>query len=110
MFVLCDMEGNMMRLKGELEVQLTMEDVNDQVPSSIAAMNQFCMIEVLGNSTKKEEGSEAGQPSLSFDQCSISVMSLYTDFVLHNVLSNRSSGANQWWQHTTGSVNTPRCL
>ena len=32
-----------------------------------------------------EEGCEAGQSSLSFDQCSISSVSPYTDFVLHNV-------------------------
>ena len=40
------------------------------------------MIEVFGNTTKKEL--KLDNP-LSFDQCSISSVSLYTDFVLHNV-------------------------
>ena len=53
----------------------------DQVPSSIPPMNQFSMIEVFGNTTKKDV--KLGNP-LSFDQCSISSVSLYTDFVLHN--------------------------
>ena len=43
------------------------------------------MIEVLGNTTKKEV--KLDNP-LSFDQCSISSMSLYSDFVLHNVSSD----------------------
>ena len=53
----------------------------DQVPSSIPPMNQFSMIEVFGNTTKKEV--KLDNP-LSFDQCYISSVSLYTDFVLHN--------------------------
>ena len=44
-------------------------------------MNQFSMIDVFGNTTKKDV--KLGNP-LSFDQCSISSVSLYTDFVLHN--------------------------
>ena len=40
------------------------------------------MIEVFGNTTKKEV--KLDNP-LSFDQCYISSVSLYTDFVLHNV-------------------------
>ena len=71
-----------MRLNGEFEPQLMIEDVYDQVPSSILPMNQFSMIEVFGNTTKKEV--KLDNP-LSFDQCSISSVSLYTDFVLHNV-------------------------
>ena len=82
MFVFKDLEGNIMRLNGESELQLTMDDVNDQVPSSIPPINQFSMIEVLGNTTKKEV--KLGNP-LSFDQCSILSVSLYTDFVLNNV-------------------------
>ena len=39
------------------------------------------MIEVFGNTTKKEV--KLDNP-LSFDQCYISSVSLYTDFVLHN--------------------------
>ena len=40
------------------------------------------MIEVFGNITKKEM--KLDNP-LSFDQCYISSVSLYTDFVLYNV-------------------------
>ena len=81
MFLFCDMEGDIMQLNGEFELQLTIEDVYDQVPSSIPPMNQLSMIEVLGNTTKKEVYLDN---PLSFDQCSISSVSHYTDFVLHN--------------------------
>ena len=82
MFVFRDMDGKMMRLNGEFELQLTIDDVYDEVPSSIVSANQFSMIEVFGNATKKEV--KLDNP-LSLDQCSISSVSLYTDFVLHNV-------------------------
>ena len=52
------------------------------MPSSIPPMNQFSMIEVLGNTTKKEVKLDN---LFSFDQCPVSSVSLYTDFVLHNV-------------------------
>ena len=74
MFLFRDMDGNIMRLNGEFELQLTIEDVYDQVPSSILPMNQFSMMEVFGNTTKKEV--KLDNP-LSFDQCSISSVSLY---------------------------------
>ena len=45
-------------------------------------MNQFSMMEVFGNTMKKEV--KLNNP-LSFNQCSISSVSLYTDFVLYNV-------------------------
>ena len=45
-------------------------------------MNQISMIEVFGNTRKKKV--KLDNP-LSFDQCYISSVSLYTDFVLHNV-------------------------
>ena len=80
------MEDNIMRINGEFELQLKIEDVYDQVPSLIPPMNQFIMIEVLGNTTKKEV--KLDNP-LSFDQCSISSVSLYTDFVLHNVTTDQ---------------------
>ena len=54
MFLFRDMEDNIMQLNGEFELQLTIEDMYDQVPSSILPMNQFIMIEVIGNTTKKE--------------------------------------------------------
>ena len=82
MFVFRDMEGKMMRLNGEFELQLTIDDVYDEVPSSIASANQFSMIEVFGNTTKKEV--KLDNP-LSFDQCYISSVSLYIDFLLYNV-------------------------
>ena len=82
MFVFRDLEGNIMHLSCEFELQLTIEDVYDQVPSSILPMNHFSRIEVFGNTTKKEV--KLDNP-LSFDQCYISSVSLYTDFVLHNV-------------------------
>ena len=82
MFLFRDMEGNIMRLNGEFELQLTIKDVYDQVPSSIPPINQISMIEVFGNTTKKKV--KLDNPLL-FDQCSISSVSLYTDFVLHNV-------------------------
>ena len=44
------------------------------------------MIEVFGNTTKKEV--KLDNP-LSFDQCYISSVSLYTDFVLHNFLTDQ---------------------
>ena len=82
MFLFRDTQGNIMRLNGEFELQLTIEDVYDQVPSSIPPMNRFSMIEVFGNTTKKEVKLDN---LLSFDQCYISSVSLYTDFLLHNV-------------------------
>ena len=70
-----------MRLNSEFELQLTIMYMYDQVPSSIPPMNQFSMIEVFGNTTKKEV--KLDNP-LSFDQCSISSVLHYTDFVFHN--------------------------
>ena len=49
-----DMEDNIMRLNGEFELQLTIENMYDQVPSSILPMTQFSIIEVFGNTTKKD--------------------------------------------------------
>ena len=54
MFLFRDMKGDIMRLNGEFELQLTIEDMYDQVPSSIPPMNQFSMIEVFGNTKKKD--------------------------------------------------------
>ena len=54
LILFCDMEGDIMRLNGEFELQLTIEDVYDQVPFSIPPMNQFSMIEVFGNTRKKD--------------------------------------------------------
>ena len=81
MFLFRDLEGEIMRLNDIFELQLTIMYVYDQVPSSIPPMNQFSMIEVFRNTTKKEVYLDN---PLSFDQCSISSVSHYTDFVLHN--------------------------
>ena len=86
MFLLRDMDDKIIDLNGEFKLQLTIEDVYDQVHSSIPPMNQFSMIEVFGNTTKKEV--KLDNP-LSFDQYSISSVSLSTDFVLHNVPINQ---------------------
>ena len=75
-----------MQMNNEFKLLLTIEDcVEDEgkrIPS-LMSVNQFSMIEMLGNTTKKE--SEAGQSSISLDHCYTSSVSLYTDFVLHNV-------------------------
>ena len=54
MFLFRDMEDNIMQLNGLFELQLTIEDVYDQVPFSIPPMNQVSMTEVFGNTMKKE--------------------------------------------------------
>ena len=102
-----DMENNIMRLNGEFELQLTIEDMYDQMPSSILPMNQFSMIEVFGN-TRKEEGCEAGQSSLIRSMFHLVSVALYRFRVVQ--CAYRSSDSDQYWQHITGSVNTPRCL
>ena len=64
---------------------MTIEDVYNPVTSSIPPMKEFIMREVFCNTTRKEV--KLHNP-LYFDQNSISSVSLYTDFVLHNVLSD----------------------
>ena len=68
MFVFRDMEGKMIRLNGEFELQLTIEDVYEQSENNVTSANQFSMIEVFGNTTKKEV--KLDNP-LSFNQCYI---------------------------------------
>ena len=82
MFVLKDMDENMINMNGEFELQLTNEDVCESVSTSLAATNQFSMIEVFGNNSKKEV--KLNNP-LSFNQYYTSSVSLYTDLVLQNV-------------------------
>ena len=103
-FVFRDMEGDIMQLNGEFELQLTIEDVYDQMPSSIPQMNQFIMIEVIGNTTKKEVKLLSIIRSVFY----LVRVTLYRFRVAQRI--NRSSGSDQCWQHTTGSVNTSRCL
>ena len=57
MFVFKALEGNIMQLNGEFELQLTIEDCvegEDKRIPSFMSVNQFSMIEVLGNTTKME--------------------------------------------------------
>ena len=54
MFLLKDMDGNMMNLNGEFELQLTIEDVIESIHTSIDSTNQFSMIEVFRNNNKNE--------------------------------------------------------
>ena len=52
-----DLEGNIMQLNNEFKLLLTIEDQvegdSKQIPSLMSA-NQLSMIEMLGNTTKKE--------------------------------------------------------
>ena len=86
MFVFKDMVDNIIHLNGEFELQLTIEDVCDQMHTSVPSTNQFSMIVVFGNNSKKEV--KLDNP-LSFNKCYISSVSLYTDFVLHNIPSDQ---------------------
>ena len=72
-----NIEGNIIRLNGEFELQLTIENVYDQMPSSIPPMYQFSMIEVFGKTKKKEV--KLDNP-FSFDQCFISSTLLFYRF------------------------------
>ena len=58
MFVFKDLEANIMRFNSEFELQLTIgdcvEDEGKRIPT-LMSVNQFSMIEVLGNTTKKKE-------------------------------------------------------
>ena len=54
MFVIKEMNGNIMRLNGEFELQLTIEDVCDQLHTLVPSTNQFIMIEVFGNNNKNK--------------------------------------------------------
>ena len=49
MFVFKDMDGNIIHLNGEFELQLTIEDVCDQFHTSVPSTNQFSMIEGFDN-------------------------------------------------------------
>ena len=87
MFVFRDMEGNIKRLNGEFELQLTIEDrvegEGEGAPTFIS-MNQLSRIEVFGSGKREVKLDDP----LSFDRCSISSVSLYTDFMLHNLPSD----------------------
>ena len=103
MFLFRDLEGEIMQLNDIFELQLTTEYVYDQVPFSIPPMNQISMIEVFGTTMKKDV--KLDNP-LSFDQCYISSVSLYTDFVLHNVPTDQVVLINAG--STTQEITIPR--
>ena len=86
MFVFKDMNGNITHLNGEFELQLTIENVCDQLHTPVPSTNQFSMIEVFGNNSKKKK--KLDNPR-SFDRCYISLVSFYTDFTFHNVPSDQ---------------------
>ena len=73
MFVFKDMDDNIIHLNGEFELQLTIEDVCNQLHTPVPSTNQFSMIEVFGNNSKKEV--KLDNP-LSFNKCYISSVSL----------------------------------
>ena len=73
MFLFKHMDDNIIHLNGEFELQLTIEDVCDQLHTSVPSTNQFRMIEVFGNNSKKEV--KLDNP-LSFNKCYISFVSL----------------------------------
>ena len=86
MFVLKDMDGNIIHLNDDFELKLTIEDVYDQLHTPVPSTNQFSMIEVFGNNSKKEMKLDI---PLSFDKCYISFVLFYTDFTFHNVPSDQ---------------------
>ena len=86
MFVFKDMNSNIINLNGEFEFQLTIEDVCGQLHTPVPSTNQFSMIEVFGNNSKKKK--KLDNPR-SFDKCYISFVSFYTDFTFHNVPSDQ---------------------
>ena len=86
MFVIKDMNSNIINMNGEFELQLTIEDVCDQLHTPVPSTNQFSMIEVFGNNSKKKI--KLDNPR-SFDKCYISFVSFYTDFTFHNVPSDQ---------------------
>ena len=71
-------------MNGGFELQLTIEDVCDQLHTPVLSTNQFSMIEVFGNNNKKEI--QLDNPR-SFDKCYILFVSFYTDFTFNNVPS-----------------------
>ena len=54
MFVIKDMNSNIINMNGEFELQLTIEDVCDQLHTLVPSTNQFIMIEVFGNNNKNK--------------------------------------------------------
>ena len=80
-----------MQLNNEFKLLLTIEDrvenEGKRIPSLMSA-NQLSMIEMLGNTTKKEvklDNPHSHSITATLRPCRSIPVSLYTDFVLHNV-------------------------
>ena len=87
MFAFNNLESNIKHLNDEFKLQLTIEDRVEGISvSTLMSTNQFSVIEVFGNNSKKEM--QLDNPR-SFDKCYISFVSFYTDFTFHNVLSDQ---------------------
>ena len=86
-FTFKDLDGNLMNLTGVFELQLTIDDVvdKDDKSNSISSFSQFSLSQVC-NTPKTVVKLEN---PLSFKQCYISSISLYTDFKLFNVDSDQ---------------------
>ena len=78
-----DLDGNLMKLQGQFELQLTVDDVTEksQSESHLEKLSQFTLTQVC-NTPKTVVKLEN---PLSFKQCYISAISLYTDFQLYNI-------------------------
>ena len=81
MFVFKDMDDNIIHMNGEFELQLTIEDVCDEMHTSVPSTNQFSMTEIFGNISKKEV--KLDNP-LSFNKCYISSVSLSMNYTSSN--------------------------
>ena len=75
-----DLNGNLMKLQGQFELQLTVDD-DTQSEKGTLTESQFSLTQVC-NTPKTVVKLEN---PLSFKQCYISAISLYTDFQLYNV-------------------------
>ena len=94
-----DLDGHPMKLTGQFELQLTIDDVVDKIQadathqrasqseaeSKLENLSQFSITQVC-NTPKTVVKLEN---PLSFKQCYISAISLYTDFLLFNVASDQ---------------------
>ena len=76
-----DLDGNLMKLNGLFELQLTIDDVITEDDSKVTNLSQFSITQVC-NTPKTVV--KLDNP-LSFKQCYISAISLYTDFQLYNI-------------------------
>ena len=84
-----DLDGRPMKLTGVFELQLTIDDIVEKTQSEgeskLEKLSQFSITQVC-NTAKTLVKLEN---PLSFKQCYISAISLYTDFMLFNVASDQ---------------------